>query len=390
MNRRILVVFVLLGLISLAADIVYEGARSASGAYLKHLGAPPIASSIIGVGEFIGYMLRFVSGVLASYFGSSIAFWSFVALGYAMSVMVLPFLAFTNFWWIATSLYLLERVGKGLRMPVRDVILAEVTESVGKGKGFGLHEVMDQVGALAGPLLFAYMLIHYDYSKAFLTFLIPGTLVMIFVFTAWSLYPKIKSVEVLPKKISFKGMSKRFWLYIFSMTLQSLGFVHWAIVSYFLKYWGVLGDAEIAILYAIAMGVDAIIAFPIGYLYDVIKFKSLYIAPIATLMIIPLLTMRSAALAYVMAILWGVVMGISETIMRVSIADITDRSGLAIAYGIFGMLYGVSWSIGGFILTFLLQLSALITISYTILTQVLSLLMLVVLNKQLSFKSLHY
>ncbi|MEM1525301.1 MAG: MFS transporter, partial [Nitrososphaerales archaeon] len=212
MNRRILVVFVLLGLISLAADIVYEGARSASGAYLKHLGAPPIASSIIGVGEFIGYMLRFVSGVLASYFGSSIAFWSFVALGYAMSVMVLPFLAFTNFWWIATSLYLLERVGKGLRMPVRDVILAEVTESVGKGKGFGLHEVMDQVGALAGPLLFAYMLIHYDYSKAFLTFLIPGTLVMIFVFTAWSLYPKIKSVEVLPKKISFKGMSKRFWL----------------------------------------------------------------------------------------------------------------------------------------------------------------------------------
>ncbi|MBS7660041.1 MFS transporter, partial [Candidatus Bathyarchaeota archaeon] len=77
MDRRILVVFVLLGLISLAADMVYEGARSSIGAYLEHLGAPPIASSIISVGEFIGYVLRFVSGVLAYHLGSSAAFWGF-------------------------------------------------------------------------------------------------------------------------------------------------------------------------------------------------------------------------------------------------------------------------------------------------------------------------
>ena len=390
MNRRIFVVFVLLGLISLAADMVYEGARSASGAYLEYLGAPPIASSIIGVGEFIGYVLRFVSGVLASYFGSSVAFWGFVALGYAMNVMVLPLLAFTGFWWIATSLYLLERVGKGLRTPVRDVILAEVTEGVGRGKGFGLHEVMDQAGALAGPLLFAYMLIHFDYSRAFLTLLIPGALAMIFVFTAWSLYQKIKSVEFSPKKISFRGVGRRFWLFVLSMTLQSLGFVHWAIASYFLKYWGILGDANIAILYAIAMGVDALIAFPIGYLYDTIKFKSLYIAPITTLTITLLLTTRVTTLAYVMAVLWGVTMGVSETIMRASVADIAGRSRLAVAYGIFGMLYGVSWSIGGFIITLLLQLSAPIAIGYATLTQASSLLMLAVLNRQISSESPHH
>ncbi|MEO0242697.1 MAG: MFS transporter [candidate division WOR-3 bacterium] len=384
MNKRILIVFLLLGLISLTADMVYEGARSISGAYLEHLEAPPIASSIIVIGEFIGYFLRFISGILASYLGSSIAFWSFLTLGYAMNVMVLPFLAFAGFWWIATLLYLLERIGKGLRTPVRDVILAEVTEGVGRGKGFGIHEVMDQVGALAGPLLFAYMLIKYDYSKAFLILLIPGILAMIFLFTAWSLYPKIKSVEVLSKKISFKGISKKFWLYTLSMSLQSLGFIHWAIASFFLKYWGIIGDAEIAILYAIAMGVDALIAFPIGYLYDVVKLKSLYIAPITTLMITLLLTTRTTVLAYIMAIFWGITMGISETIMRASIADIVNKDELAVAYGIFGMLYGISWSIGGFILTFLLQLSTSIAISYTILTQVLSILMLIILNRKFS------
>ncbi|MEM2179115.1 MAG: hypothetical protein QW272_09890, partial [Candidatus Methanomethylicaceae archaeon] len=83
MNKRILIVFLLLGLISLTADMVYEGARSISGAYLEHLEAPPIASSIIVIGEFIGYFLRFISGILASYLGSSIAFWSFLTLGYA-------------------------------------------------------------------------------------------------------------------------------------------------------------------------------------------------------------------------------------------------------------------------------------------------------------------
>ncbi|MEM4498176.1 MAG: MFS transporter [Nitrososphaerota archaeon] len=380
-GRRVLVVFVLLGLISLAADMVYEGARSASGAYLEHLEAPPIASSIIGAGEFLGYALRFVSGMLASYLGSSAAFWGFVALGYAMNVMVLPFLAFAGFWWIATALYLVERVGKGLRTPLRDVILAEVTEGVGRGKGFGLHEVMDQVGALAGPLLFAFMLIHYDYSNAFLMLLIPGTLAMIFIFTAWSLYPKIKSVEISPRKLSFRGLSRGFWLYTSAMMLQSLGFLHWAIASYFLKSWGIMGDAEIAMLYAIAMGVDAIIALPIGHLYDVIKFRSLYIAPIATLMIPLLLTTRSAILAYVMAAFWGLTMGASETIMRASIADIVDKEGLAIAYGVFGMLYGISWGVGGLTLTLLLQLPAPTIIGYVIITQAASLITLGILNK---------
>ncbi|MEM1646602.1 MAG: MFS transporter, partial [Ignisphaera sp.] len=355
-----------------------------SGAYLEYLRAPPIASSIVGVGEFIGYILRFVSGILASYLGSSVAFWGFIALGYAMNVMVLPLLGLTSFWWIVTALYLLERVGKGLRAPLRDVILAEVTEDIGKGKGFGLHEVMDQVGALAGPLLFAYMLKHYSYSKAFLVLLIPGILAMMFVFTAWSLYPKIRSVEVSSRRISFRGLGTRFWLYTSSMILQSLGFVHWAIASYFLKYWGVLGDAEIALLYAIAMGIDAAIAFPIGYLYDVIKFKSLFIAPIATLTIAPLLAAKNVVLGYMVAVLWGITMGISETIMRASIADIVERDKLAIAYGVFGMLYGVSWGIGGFILTFLLQTSVELLIVYATVTQMLSLIILIALNKQIT------
>ncbi|MEM0216669.1 MAG: hypothetical protein QW612_03905 [Candidatus Bathyarchaeia archaeon] len=151
-----------------------------------------------------------------------------------------------------------------------------------------------------------------------------------------------------------------------------------------------MGDADIAILYTIAMGVDALIAFPIGYLCNAIKFKSLYIAPTATLMITLLLTTRIGALMCVMAVLWGVIMGVSEMIMRVFIADIANRDRLAIAYGIFGMLYEVLWKIRGFIITFLLQLLAPIAVGYTVLTQALSLLMLAVLNRQVKSERLHH
>ncbi|MCS7112247.1 MAG: MFS transporter [Ignisphaera sp.] len=382
MDKKIFIVFVLLGLISLTADMVYEGARSASGAYLEHLEAPPIASAIVGVGEFTGYALRLVSGVLASYLRSSAAFWSIIALGYAMNVLTLPFLSFVSFWWTAVVIYLMERIGKGLRAPVRDVILAEVTEGIGKGKGFGLHEVMDQMGALAGPLLFAYILTRYGYSRAFLSLLIPGIATMAFILSAWTLYPKIKSVELPSRGISFRGMGRRFWFYISATVLQSLGFVHWAVASYFLKYWGVLKDAEIVALYAIAMGVDALAAFPTGYLYDVIGFRSLYIAPISTLAAALLLLARGTLPAYAMAILWGITMGISETVMRASVADMVGRDKLAVAYGVFGLLYGISWSAGGFIVTILLQTSTLGAVGYTILTQLASFGILVLLNRR--------
>lgn len=381
--KRTLLVFMLLGFISLFADMVYEGARSASGAYLEHLGAPPIASSIVGAGEFLGYVLRFVSGVLASYLGSSAAFWGFIALGYALNVTVLPFLAFAGSWQIAAALYLTERVGKGLRTPLRDVVVAEVSEEIGRGKGFGLHEVMDQAGALAGPLLVAFMLMCYGYARAFLSLLVPGALVMILVFTTWRLYPTIKSVKASACSFTYRGVGRRFWLYSISMVLQSAGFVHWAVASYFLKYWSVLGDAEIAVLYAIAMGVDAVAAFPVGYLYDAVKFKSLYIAPTAALAATLLLVTRSAAAAYAMAALWGVSVSVSETIMRASIADLVDTSRLAFAYGLFGMLYGVAWGVGGFVLASLLETSIPLAVLYATLTQAASILTLVELNRRI-------
>ena len=359
-----MIVFILLGLVSLTADMVYEGARSVGGSYIEELQGPSIASAIAASGDFIGYGLRFVSAVIATYLASSLAFWGFTILGYAMTATAIPLLAYAGSWEYAALLYLVERVGKGLRAPVRDVVLAEVTEDIGRGKGFGIHELMDQMGAVAGPLLVALMISFYSYRLAFLALAVPGAISIALVVTAFALYPKLKSLEVSRPRISFRGLGRKFYVYTLATILLSLGYVHWMNVSYFLKYWNVLGDADIALAYMVAMLTDAVIAVPIGVLYDKIKFKSLYLAPLSalasailfiytpTLMGAGEVTARIAT--YAMAALWGTTMGCFETIMRASIADLLPPEKRALGYGVYGLVYGVSWTIGSFIYAYLL------------------------------------
>jgi MFS family permease len=364
LSRRTLIVFIILGLVSLTADMVYEGARSVGGSYIEELGGPPVASAITASGDLIGYGLRFVSAVIATYLASSSVFWSIIIFGYALQLFAMPILAFAYSWSVATALYLIERVGKGLRTPLRDVVLAEVTEDIGMGKGFGIHELMDQAGAVAGPLLVAFMISLYGYRSAFLALAIPGTISIALVVTAFALYPKLKSLEASRPSISFRSLERKFYVYTLATILLSLGYVHWMNVSYFLKYWNALGDADIALAYMVAMLTDAVVAVPIGSLYDKIKFKSLYLAPssalASTILFIYTPTFMGAGEAtariatYVMAALWGVTMGCFETIMRASIADLLPPEKRALGYGVYGLVYGVSWTIGSFIYAYLL------------------------------------
>uniref|UniRef100_A0A7C1CEU8 MFS transporter n=1 Tax=Thermofilum adornatum TaxID=1365176 RepID=A0A7C1CEU8_9CREN len=382
MVKRTVVVFVLLGLVSLTADMVYEGARSVGGAYVEGLGGPPLASAIVGAGDLLGYVFRFVSAVVASYLTSSFAFWGVVFLGYAVQMVAMPSLAFAGSWEVAAFLYLAERAGRGLRTPLRDVVVAEVSEDIGRGKGFGIHELLDQLGAIVGPVLVAAMLGLYGYKAAFLSLAVPGAVSLGLVVAVMALYPRVKSVELSFGKVSFRGLGRRFYVYIVASVLLSLGFVHWMNVSYFLKYWGLLGDAEIALAYMVAMFADATVAVPVGVLYDRLGLKTLYIAPLSALGSSLLLVYAPSlsglgglgvrTLVYTMAALWGVTMGCFETIMRASIADILPPEKRAMGYGVYGLVYGVSWTIGSLIYALLLAQLQTVAAIYAFATLILS------------------
>lgn len=142
---------VLMGIVSMFGDITYEGARSITGPYLAVLGASAgIIGLVSGIGEFVGYALRLVSGRFAD---RAKAYWPLTFIGYGL-ILSVPLLGLVGYWHLAVLLIILERMGKAIRTPARDAILSHATKQVGRGWGFALHEALDQVGAIVGPWSF--------------------------------------------------------------------------------------------------------------------------------------------------------------------------------------------------------------------------------------------
>lgn len=182
--------FVLLvGAMSFFADFTYEGARSVIGPYLAALGAGALAVGVVtGFGELLGYGLRLVSGRLSD---RTKQFWPVMIAGYVLQMTAVPLLALAGNWPMAALLIVLERVGKATRNPPRDAMLAHAAGEMGYGWAFGVHEALDQAGALCGPLAVAAILAfhHGGYRLAFAVLAIPAAVVLSFLAVARLLYP---------------------------------------------------------------------------------------------------------------------------------------------------------------------------------------------------------
>ncbi|MEM1642129.1 MAG: MFS transporter [Desulfurococcaceae archaeon] len=372
-----LIVFYMLGLVSLLADAVYEGGRSVSGAYLKELNAPAYGAALVGLGEFVGHLFRLLSGYLATIYQSSGIIWGFTIAGYALTAFGIPMLAFAPAWGYAVALYIAERIGKGLRAPTRDVILAEVSEDMGLGKGFGVHELLDQVGAFLGPLMVAFAVAYFGYRWAFILLLVPGVASLALVVFSYRLYPTLRSVSMKKPTSTLRRIDKAYWIYVVASGFLALGFMHWAIASYYLKSMNIASDYEIGLIYAAAMLVDAAVAVPLGILYDKAGFKVFIALPLLSFAFLSLIFALPALprfFIYVLALPWGIVMCSEESVMRAALARIVEPSNRPIAYGVFSVTFGAFWAVGGYIYTTLLS-TPTIALSYGLASNMVSLVL---------------
>ena len=349
---------ILLGIVSLFGDVTYEGARSVTGPYLATLGASAgVVGLVAGVGEFIGYALRLASGYLAD---RTKAYWLLTFIGYGL-LLSIPLLALAGYWQLAALLIILERMGKAIRSPARDTMLSYAAKGVGRGWGFAVHEALDQVGAVIGPVVFSLVfLLHGGYREGFTLLWIPALLTLAVLALARKKVPSPQELET-PEEASrqdIKGKLPRvFWLYTIFTLFSVAGFANFQLISYHLKVQAIIPDAQIPLIYAIAMGVDALAALLVGKTYDKIGLMSLLAVPLLTLPIPFLAFSYSYSLVLIGIVLWGVVMGIQETIMRAAIADLTPMERRGFAYGIFNTVYGASWFLGSALIGLFYELS---------------------------------
>lgn len=373
----------LMGFVSLFGDITYEGGRSVTGPYMAFLGASAaLVGFVAGLGEFLGYALRLVSGFVAD---RSKAYWPLTFLGYGL-ILAIPFLAFAGNWQVAALFIILERAGKAVRAPARDAILSYATKEVGRGWGFAIHEAMDQIGAIAGPLLFSLVLFFKGgYRQGFLLLFIPSvvTLFVLYIAKARVAQPqKLEDEAALSAEAMPAGpFSKVFWLYALFTFFCVAGFTNFQILSYHLKIKSVVTDAQIPLLYMIAMAVDGVAALIMGKTYDKIGLKALFVLPLLTIPIPFFGFSSSYVLVLAAVVLWGAVMGTHETIMRAAIADLTHITKRGTAYGIFNALYGLAWFLGSVVVGVLYDRAALFIPVFVVATQVVSMPVLFFIRK---------
>lgn len=341
------------GIVSLFADFVYEGARAVTGPFMAHLGASALLVGVItGAGEALALAGRLVTGPLVD---RTKAYWPLAIFGYLLTIISVPLLGAATTVLAASILIISERAGKAVRSPGKDVMLSHATSSMGRGKGFAVHEALDQVGAVAGPLLIALVLAitHNNYHWGFSILIFPGLISLGVLIKLRkqvpdpALYDKKANKTFALGSANIRSFPKEYWSYLIFTIIATSGFATFGVLSYHLVKQHVVATPIIPLIYALTMGAAAVMSLISGLLYDRIGRRSLFLVPILTA-IIPILAFRnSAVLAIVGIIFWGFVMGIQESTMRAAVADIIPTHIRGTAYGVFALGFGIASLVGG-------------------------------------------
>jgi predicted MFS family arabinose efflux permease len=359
----------LIGILSFFADFTYEGARSILGPYLAMLGASAtIVGIVTGFGELLGYGLRLVSGRAADATGW---FWPIAIFGYVLQMASVPALALTDSLPAAAALIILERVGKAIRNPPRDVMLSHAGKQVGDyGWVFGIHEAMDQFGALFGPLLVAGMLAwRGSYHLAFAVLLVPALINLGFLLLARILYPRPQDLETSKPNTRGDKLPNVYWVYLAGAALVGAGFADYPLIAYHFSKSNVVSGEWIAIYYAVAMGVSGTGSLLFGRLFDRYGFKVLIALTVVSALFAPLVFLGGFWIALLGAAVWGLGMGVHESIIPAAVPPMVSSARRASAFGLFTAGYGVAWFAGSAAIGILYDRSVEATIAFCVVAE---------------------
>lgn len=378
------------GTISLLADFVYEGARSITGPLLASLGATALVVGVVtGVGEAAALLLRLVSGPLTD---RTRRFWAWTIAGYSLTVVTVPVLGLTSTLWVAAVLVIAERVGKAVRSPAKDTLLSFAAASTGRGRGFAVHEALDQIGALIGPLVVALMLSITGgrYGPALGVLAIPGVAVIALLVRLRIKAPDPSHYEPIAASSPVSDppehptppvrsrpatvpLPRQFWIYSIFTGATMLGFATFGVLSFHMVTRGLLSATAVPVIYAAAMVVDGLAALATGWAYDRIGPRVLIVLPIIAAAIPAVAFTDHTGWVIAGAVLWGAALGIQESTLRAVVADLVPPQRRATAYGLYAAVLGVATAAGGTLTGLLYEHSITALIAVVIAVQILAL-----------------
>lgn len=381
------------GFVSLAADMVYEGARSVYGPLLAALGASAVVVGLVtGAGEAVALVMRLAFGPIADRTGR---YWSLTILGYGLTAVCVPLLAIAPRLGaaglaFAATMILLERLGKAVRSPSKSALLAHVAAAVGRGRGFGVHKALDQVGAFAGPLVVSAVVAVSSLWVGMAVLAVPGAIAMVLLLTLRRRVPDPGVYDEAPAPAATPdapprgwwaeavgaGLSGDFFRYAIAASLTTGALVTFGIIGYHLTVDGLLPVAAVPIVYAGAMAVEAVAALLIGSIYDRTGTRVLLVVPVLVALV-PALALSSALGAVLLGVVaWGFAQGVQDSTIKAVVAELVEAPRRATAYGVFAGIQGLLAIVGGVGAGWLYERSLVALVVVVAITQVVALLLL--------------
>lgn len=355
-----------MGVVNLFADATYEGGASLNGPFLATLGAGAATISIVaGLGEFLGYTLRSVSGWVADRTGRH---WAVTFVGYGINLLAVPAMALAPSWQVAAALIFAERVGRAIRKPTVEAMLSYSTGKLGKGWVYALNTALDETGATLGPLLMTLVLFRGGgYRTGYAWLLVPALAALASVVAARLVFPLPSRLEEGGEAAAQKeGFTAGYWLYMTAGACFAAGLMSFELVSYHLGSQGEVPAQWIPALLAFATAGGIVASLVLGRLYDRIGIWVVVAAVCLTACFPPLVFLGGLSAALAGMLLWGVGYAVQDTLLKALIAGVLPRGRRSLAFGLFYLGYGGGWLAGSVATGLLYERSRIALVAFAV------------------------
>jgi MFS family permease len=330
----------ILSLVSLFTDTASEMLYPIMPLYLKSIGF-----SVVLIGVLEGFA-EALAGLSKGYFGKlsdqSKKRLPFVQIGYTLSAITKPMMAFSvlPLWIFFTRS--IDRLGKGVRSAARDAMLSDASDVNNKAKVFGFHRSMDTLGAVIGPLIALTYLYYYPNQYIYLFYIafIPGILAVLS-----TLILKEKNNVIESKKYDYNFFSFFTYWKTSNVTYKKLivALLLFALVNssdIFLllkaKESGI-SDMYLIGIYIFYNLIYALFAFPLGVLADKIGMKKILVFGLFIFSLSYYLIGISTDIMHFIAVflLYGIYAAATEGISKAWISNVVSKNETATAIGLY-------------------------------------------------------
>ena len=324
---------------------------------------------IEGSAEAVNDFFRIVTGIVTDRIARRKPL---VLIGYALSSFAKPLFAVTTAWGQALLVRVTDRAGKGVRTSPRDALISDSIAKSEAGKAFGVHSSLDQVGAVLGPLIAFFTFPFIGFRGVFWLSFAPATVSLIIL-----LFFVTEAVGLKKQRHLFENaravLNGRF---IFLLAVFGIFLVGAYNFSFILLKASALGvpDAQVSLVYVTINAASVVFAYPFGILADRVgKLPVLLLSYLAffSTSAIAMILVGNWFYAYVIALAFGVYLGISDVVQRAVIPDFTRKEFKGTAYAFYYLLVGITSFIANSVFGFLWTVSgSSVAFEYTLITSV--------------------